>query len=75
MIAELDRIALTRGVPEQGLEAGDVGTVVAVHDEGRGFTVEFMTLAGKTLAIATLDAEAVRPVRPREIAHVREVAA
>ena len=75
MISELERVALTRSVPEHGLEAGDVGTVVAVHENGRGYTIEFMTLAGKTHAIATLHADAVRPVRPREIAHVREVAA
>lgn len=75
MIDELDRVALTKSLPEHGLEAGDVGTVVAIHNGGAGYTIEFMTLAGDTLAIATVDTDAVRPVRPREIAHVREVAA
>lgn len=31
MIQELDRVALTRDVPEYGLVAGDIGAVVAVH--------------------------------------------
>jgi hypothetical protein len=74
MIQELDRVVLTRPVPEHGLEAGDVGTVVGIHDSGRGFTVEFMSLDGKTVAIVTERAEAFRPIRPREITHARQVA-
>ena len=74
MIKELEIVALTRPVPESGLEAGDVGTVVMVHEDGKGYTVEFMTLAGTTVAIATLPADAVRPVSSRDIAHAREVA-
>lgn len=75
MIKDLDVVALARPVPELGLEVGDVGTVVMVHQEGKGYTVEFMTFTGKTIAVATLPADAVRPVRDREIAHVRQVAA
>ena len=74
MIDELDRVALTRAFPEYGLAAGDVGTVVGVHDGGLGYTIEFMSLQGKTVAIVTLRADAVRPVRPREITHAREMA-
>ena len=74
MIEELDRVALTRPVPEHGLAAGDLGTVVAVHESGRGYTVEFLSLEGKTLAIATLPADAVRSGRPGEIPHAREIA-
>jgi hypothetical protein len=72
VIEELDRVALTRAIPENRLEAGDVSTVVCVHDGGRGYTVEFLSLQGKTVAIVTLAADDVRPIRPREIAHVRE---
>ena len=74
MIKDLDLVALTRGLPEKNLEAGDIGTVVMVHEGGRGYTVEFMTLTGKTLAIATMDAAAVRPLREHEIANARAVA-
>ena len=73
MIEELDRVALTRAVPEHGSTAGDVGTVVSVHDKGAGFTIEFLSLQGKTVAIVTLRAEAIRPVSPREITHSREM--
>lgn len=74
MINELDRVALTKALPEHGLEPGDVGTVVLVHKGGEGYTLEFMTLGGETLAIATVRGDFVRPVRSREITHVREVA-
>ena len=74
MIKDLEIVALTRPVPEYGLAVGDVGTVVMVYDGGKGFTVEFMTVKGKTIAIVTLDADAVRPVEEREIVNARQVA-
>jgi hypothetical protein len=74
LIQELDRVVLTRPVSEHGLEPGDVGTVVGVHDDGRGYTVEFMSLDGKTIAVVTERAEAFRPIRPREVTHARQVA-
>jgi Domain of unknown function (DUF4926) len=74
MISELDTVVLTRDLPEDGLEAGDVGTVVLVHGKGAGYEVEFTSLAGDTLAVVTVPAGAVRAVSDREIAHVRQVA-
>ena len=74
MICELDTVVLTNNLPEHGLEAGDVGTVVLVHQGGAGFEVEFSTLTGETLTVVTLTADAVRPIDRHEIAHVRRVA-
>ena len=74
MIAEHDIVALTEPLPDHSLEVGDVGTVVMVHEGGAGYTVEFMNFLGATLAIATVDAAAVRPIMEREIANVRRVA-
>ena len=70
---ELDRIVLTEDLGEHGLEAGDVGTVVMVHGGGEGFEVEFVALNGETIAVATLDANQIRPIVRREIAHVRQL--
>ena len=75
MIQELDRIVLTKDLDEIGLKVGDVGTVAGVHDGGRGFEVEFVTLAGDTYAVATVTADQVRPIDRHEIAHARPVAA
>lgn len=74
MIEELASIVLLADMPEHELAAGDIGTVVMVHEGGKGYTVEFMTLNGDTVAVVTLSAEQVRPIRPNEIAHVRALA-
>ena len=74
MIEELDRVALTRSLTGYDLVAGDIGAVVAVHQGGKGYTVEFMSLDGKTIAVVTVDSEAVRALHSREIAHVRAMA-
>ncbi len=71
MIAEHDQVVLTRNLPEQELIAGDIATVVAVHQGGKGYTLEFMTVAGDTIAVVTVDAADVRPAGEREVPHVR----
>lgn len=71
MIKEHDRVVLRKALPEQGLKTGDVGTVVHVHKKGEAFEVEFLTLHGETVAVATLAASQVRPVQKREITHAR----
>ena len=75
MIEELSTVVLTIDLDEHGLRAGDLGTVVLVHASGKGFTVEFTTLSGATLAVVTLSADQVRPTRSGDMAHVREIAA
>ncbi len=84
MIKEHDIVVLTEDVPEEGLTAGDVGTeegltagdvgtVVHIHNNGEGYEVEFMTLTGQTIAVASLSAQQVRPVSRQDVAHVREL--
>ena len=73
MIREHDCVVLTQDLPDEGLQTGDIGTVVHIHQEGAGYEVEFMTLAGETVAIATLLPPQVRPIAKRDIAHVREL--
>jgi hypothetical protein len=73
MIQELDEVVLTCDLPDHGLAASDIGTVVLVHDEGKGYEVEFMTLDGETIAVATLRAEQVRAVQHDEIARARSI--
>jgi len=74
MIREHDRVVLTSDVPEEDLYAGDVGTVVHLWKDGIAFEVEFFTLAGKTAAVATVPASAVRPVGAADRLHVRVAA-
>ena len=74
MIQEHDCVVLTADFPDEGLVAGDVGTVVHIHKGGEGYEVEFMTLTGETVAIVTLLAAQVRPLNGRDLAHSRELA-
>ena len=71
MIKEHEQVVLKRDLPEHGLVAGDIAVVVAVHHAGKGYTLEFMTVAGDTVAIVTVDAADVRPSHEREVPHVR----
>lgn len=75
-IAEHERAVLTADVPEKGLVAGDVGTVVSVHREREGgapagYTLEFFSLSGETITLATVAAEEVRPARSTDVTHAR----
>ena len=73
MIKEHDRIVLKTDLPADGLEAGDVGTVVHLYADGAAYEVEFTTLDGDTAAVVTVAAEQARPVHKREITHAREL--
>ena len=73
MIKEHDCVVLKEDVTAEGLQAGDVGTVVHIHQGGRGYEVEFMTLTGETVAVVTLMASQVRPIARRDVNHVREL--
>ena len=71
MIQELDQIVLMRDLPELDLCIGDVGTVVLVHQAGKGYEVEFLTLNGNTVGVTTLMSDDVRPIGSREVANAR----
>ena len=50
-------VILTADVPQHGLCAGDVGTVVERHvvpDKEDGYSVEFFDMTGRTVSVATL---------------------
>lgn len=50
-------------LPDDGLLAGDVGTVVERHDVPgleTGYSVEFFDLLGNTVAVVTVPASALR---------------
>lgn len=74
MIREHDRVVLTGDVEAEDLKAGDVGTVVHIHQGGGALEVEFVALDGETIAVTTLLASQVRPVARREITHARPLA-
>jgi len=63
--AELDPVVLREDLPEHGLAAGKMGTVLAVHGGGEAYDVEFGNEDGSTRAWVTLRAGQVEPAPPR----------
>jgi len=74
MIKELDTIVLAKDLKEHHLKRGDVGAVVHIYESGKAFEVEFVTGEGETVAVETLSAGDVRPMRRADILHVRSYA-
>ena len=69
---ELEPVVLVRDLPDAGLRVGDMGAVVLVHG-AKALEVEFVTAAGRTQALLTLNPEDVRPVRDDDLLAVRAV--
>jgi hypothetical protein len=65
-----DTVVLTRDLSEDGLRAGDLGTVVELYAPD-GLEVEFVRASGKTKALVTLKRSDVRIVADRDILSVR----
>ena len=73
MLKEHERVVLLTAVAPEGLEPGDVGTIVHVYQDGQAYEVEFVALDGHTRAVVTLEANQVRPVNRRDMTHAREM--
>lgn len=73
MIEELDVVVLAEDLPEHGLKAGDLGTVVLVHGAYEGYEVEFVALDGSTIAVVSVFPSQIRAIEEGEIAHVRRI--
>ena len=63
-------VVLTHDLAQDGLCAGDVGTVVHVYPAG-AFEVEFLTVSGDTQAVVTLLPADIRVARNDEIYSAR----
>jgi hypothetical protein len=66
----LDVVVLVQNLPVEGLQEGDLGTVVELLDADT-FEVEFVAASGRTQALVTLTASDVRPVRDDDLVAVR----
>ncbi len=72
-LTKLEPVVLMRDMPEKGLMAGDIGTVVPVYcgDEAE---VEFVRASGETQALLTLSYGDVRKVDSRDMITTRRLA-
>ena len=71
MIEELDCVVLTEDLPRAGLKKDDLGTVVLIHSEPKGYEVEFLTLDGETVAVVSLFPHQIRKIGRDEVARAR----
>lgn len=68
---------LTVDLPEHGLFAGDVGTIVERHQvpgKEDGYSAEFFDMTGRTVAVATVPASCLRPPTSADRPSVRVMA-
>lgn len=73
MIQEFEQAVLTVDLPDDGLIAGDVGTIVDITTNGKAATLEFFNFAGETVAVVLVSIDQVRPVSANEVMHARPV--
>lgn len=71
MIERFSSVVLTEGVPEEGLVAGDSGTVIDIYDDGVAYEVEFFALSGDTVAVVTIESGLIRPATKADVSHAR----
>ena len=72
---EHDPVVLTRSLPDHGLQAGDIGAIVHVYPDQQSYEVEFISGAGETVAVVTLNPTDVRRLDDSEILHARRIPA
>jgi len=77
-VALFQRVVLLRDLPEDGLRAGDVGSVVehypASDQAPEGYEVEFFAANGETVAVASVPLDAIRPATERDLLSSRVLA-
>ena len=73
MFQEHDCVVLTTDIEEEGLKAGDGGTIVNMYPGGDAFMVEFISPDGYTADIVDVPVSQVRPMTSEDITHSRSV--
>ena len=73
MFDEHTQVVLKSPLPTLGLEPGDVGVVVHTYGEGAAYEVEFLSLDGNTVGVATVEAADLRRASGRAVLREREL--
>lgn len=63
MIKEFERVILTENLNGSPYVKGDVGTIVMIHPDSKGFEIEFFALDGSTLGVETVSVIRLDPQR------------
>lgn len=62
MFHEYDLVRLREPMHSLNLDTGTIGTIVMVYDDGRAYEVEFVDDKGNTVALLTLEEDALTRV-------------
>jgi len=74
MIKKFERVVLTENLKGTPFVKGDVGTVVMIHDNSKGFEIEFFAADGSTLGVETVEAnQVVSAKRVKKVLHIIDV--
>ncbi len=76
MFKEHEQIVLTAevlGDEGEALKPGDVGTLIHIHPDEEAAVVEFLSLDGGTVALATVLPSQMRLVTGADLTHARTV--
>ena len=76
MFKEHEQIVLNADVSgDEGeeLKSGDVGTIIHIRPDEEALVVEFLSLDGDTVAIATVLPSQAHPVTNADLTHARTV--
>lgn len=76
MIKEFDRIILSKDLAGTNFIKGDIGTVVMIYENGKGFEIEFFAADGSTLGVETVLADGlISSEGVKKVLHIDDVAA
>ena len=71
------KVALTADLPAHKLRRGDVATIVEIHPpspgQEPGYSLEVFNAVGETIAVVTVRASQIEPLRQNEVLHVRRL--
>lgn len=73
MFSEFERVALTVDLPDYALQTGDMGMVVHIYPDHKGYEVEFVTVTGELIALVSVYPTQIRSLEQNEIASARRV--
>ena len=76
MFKEHEQVVLTANVLGDAgvaLQPGDVGAIVHIHSGGEALVVEFMSLDGDTVDIATVMPSQAQPITGADLTHARSI--
>ena len=71
MIKEFERVVLKEDLKGTSYVKGDVGTVVTIYPDDKGYEVEFFALDGSTLGVETVMTSQLIPANGvKKVLHV-----